>query len=420
MVYISEKDYYETRLGSIISDIDREILVELYQPLIGCKSIAIYLSLYHEKIKAADIDTFDHEHLLSKMQMANGDFYVARRALEAVGLLRTFYKEEAGIRYFVYVLYAPKSPRDFFDDVLFRGLLIKYVGEKEAKRLALSYRVDFQVKDFNDITSSFIDTFNPDFDDPSFRKDLKVEVKDHRSSKVQTSFDFNTFFEAVEKSGQINRAALTKKDLKEIERLATLFSLDEATMADIINDVFDPDNNKQHINYQRVGDRAKDELKFPLLRKTGKSPRSKVTSDSVLASKIKLMESMSPGEYLRIKQNNTMPSRSDLDLVDDLSRNYGFSNGVINALVDYVLAKADNVLSRKYTEKIASSLAREGVMTTIDTMNYLIRINSAWRTTNKTSKKSPSNHEQATKAEEEISDEELEKILSSIEQKKKD
>ncbi len=416
MEYISEKDYYETRFASLISDVDREVLCELYQPLIGHKSIAAFLALFYEKVKALDIDTFDHAHLFNKMQISAGEFLTARRALEAVGLIRTFFKEESGLRYYIYVLYAPKSPREFFDDVLFKGLLIKYVGEKEAKRLAMTYKVDFQTKGFDDITSSFVDTFSPDFDNPAFRKDLKVDVKGRKSGRVETSFDFDAFYSHLERHGQIKRETLLKKDLKEVERLAALFSLDEATMAEIVIDAFEPDNKAQRINFQRVSDRAKEEVKFPFLHRKNKGEKSRVTSSSELASKIKLMDVMAPGDYLRIKQNNTVPSRADLDIVDDLSKNYGFSNGVINALVDYVLAKANNVLSRKYIEKIASSLARENVTTVIDTMNYLNKINAGWKASKPAHIKSEASDDKIK--EEEISDAELEMILASIESKK--
>ena len=80
--------------------------------------------------------------------------------------------------------------------------------------------------------------------------------------------------------------------------------------------------------------------------------------------------------------------------------------------------QANNVLSRRYTEKIASSLAREGVTTAIDTMNYLIKINSAWKTSTPTNIQI--NSKNVKLKEEEISDEELESILAAIESKKKD
>ena len=61
----------------------------------------------------------------------------------------------------------------------------------------------------------------------------------------------------------------------------------------------------------------------------------------------------------------------DLKLLNDLSGVFKLPNCVINALVDYVLTINDNVLARPLTEKIAASLVRQGVRTTIDAMNYL-------------------------------------------------
>jgi len=58
------------------------------------------------------------------------------------------------------------------------------------------------------------------------------------------------------------------------------------------------------------------------------------------------------------------------------------------------------------------------VTTAIDTMNYLIKINSAWRTSKPSTIKSDANNDKVKETE--ISDEELEKILASIESKKKD
>ena len=90
-----------------------------------------------------------------------------------------------------------------------------------------------------------------------------------------------------------------------------------------------------------------------------------------IARKINLMETVSPKRFLSILQNGTKPAISDLRLVDDISKNFNLPNCVINALIDYTLSMNDNVLSRPYCEKVAASLAREGVKTTIDAMNFL-------------------------------------------------
>ena len=66
-------------------------------------------------------------------------------------------------------------------------------------------------------------------------------------------------------------------------------------------------------------------------------------------------------------------------LINDLSKNYHLPNPVINAVVDYVLTKADNVLSRAYAEKVAASLVRENARTAVDAMNYLRKIDKKTR-----------------------------------------
>jgi len=83
---------------------------------------------------------------------------------------------------------------------------------------------------------------------------------------------------------------------------------------------------------------------------------------------------MSPKNYLGVLQNGTRPASADLRLINDLSSNFHLSNGVINAIIDFVLTVNNNVLSRAYSEKIAASLAREGLTTAVDAMNYLRRI----------------------------------------------
>ena len=83
------------------------------------------------------------------------------------------------------------------------------------------------------------------------------------------------------------------------------------------------------------------------------------------------MESVSPKKFLALLQNGSQPALADLKLIDSLSKNFNLPNPVINAVIDYTLTNCKNVLSRAYAEKIAASLAREGIETTIDAMNYL-------------------------------------------------
>ena len=64
----------------------------------------------------------------------------ARLKLEAVGLLQTFYKNENNFNYYIYCLFAPKSPVDFLNDPLFSRLLREKIGEKQTQNLINLYK----------------------------------------------------------------------------------------------------------------------------------------------------------------------------------------------------------------------------------------------------------------------------------------
>ncbi|MCX5775202.1 MAG: hypothetical protein NTV44_02420, partial [Firmicutes bacterium] len=119
MEFISPEDFLEIRFASILTDFDRKIVCELYQPLIGHSALAVFFTLWSEHERYLEV--FTHDHLFAVMQINAGGFQKAKAALEAVGLLKTYSKKENGIRYFIYELYAPKAPFEFFDDALFSG-----------------------------------------------------------------------------------------------------------------------------------------------------------------------------------------------------------------------------------------------------------------------------------------------------------
>ena len=104
--------------------------------------------------------------------------------------------------------------------------------------------------------------------------------------------------------------------------------------------------------------------------------------------------------------------------------NLNLPNGIINAIVDYTLTKKNNILDKFFAEKIASGILREGITTTIDAMNYMKSLNKKRKTTIGTNtnkrqykKKEINNIENNTKIDnnnENISDEELAELLSTL------
>ncbi len=406
MDYVSKNDFYEIRVASLITNMDRDSLLELYQPIIGAKATSLYLTLSTQNKNKDGGEFFKTEQLLKSMQLTAGEFASARKFLEAVGLIRTYESTQEDVRYYIYVIYSPKSPKAFFEDTLFKGLLILTVGEKEAKRLANKWKVNLTIpEEYHEVSASFLDVYNLDYDDPSFRKEFGVSILGRDHGRANLEFNYDLFFGYVSENSAINNSSFKKKDMKEISRLARLFGLDEKRMAFIVIDEY-INEGPNHLDFEKIKDRCEQEIRFSQVKTI---ENSKVSGDSELAQKIRLMEETSPAKFLQYLQQGTKPARSDIAIVNALSKDYGFGNGIINVIVEYVLYKNDNVLSRNYAEKIAASLAREGVMTTVDAMNYLKKL------TSKTSSKKKVTKVETKVDDDDVSLEELNELLNDLE-----
>lgn len=375
MKYAKQEDWLEIRLGSIISDYDRRLLTILYQPLIGYTSLAVYFTLWAEHDRKAYQEICTHDNLFTFMQISASEFQKAKEKLEAVGLLRTYYREDKDVCYFVYTLYAPKQPGDFFEDPLFSGLYEKYLGHKEATKIARTFTTNHDYSNLTEISSSFSSVFLPDLDDPCYSKATTLSKGSKRKKvygDIKCEFDFGTFFDVLKnKYGFASEKIFTAKEKKEIERVATLFGLDGSSMADVVNRTYYRDaDGKAIFRLDLLKKYCQDELSFPSMGKI-KGTKSQVTSTSKIAKKIELLESMSCYDYLRIKQNMTEPVSSDIALIDRLSSKLKLPPSVINTLVDYVLDVKDNTLPASFTEKIGASLARANITNALDAMNFL-------------------------------------------------
>lgn len=414
MDYVSKNDFYEIRLASLITNVDKDSLLELYQPLIGAQATILYLTMLKQKRNADGGTIFKMEQLLKTMQLSAGELHNARRYLEAVGLIRTYESVAEDVRCYIYVVYSPKSPKTFFEDVLFKGLLIQNVGEKEAKRLANKYKVNLVIpEEYKEVSASFVDVYKLDYDDPSFKKEFNHQIigRDHGRAKIELNFDL--FFGYINENSSIDVSAFTKKDMKELERLAALFGLDEKQMAFIVIDVYEASESNR-LDFEKIKNKAVEEIRF---RQVPNVEKSKVSGDSIVASKIQMMEEVAPAKFLQYLQQGTKPARSDINIVNAISKDYCFGNGIINVIVEYVLYKNNNILSKNYCEKIAASLAREKVVTAVDAMNFLNRMNI------KSNKKSKANSVESAivddaDEEEDISLEEMNDLLNEMEVKK--
>lgn len=425
MVILSTNDMFDIKVSSLLADYDRDTIANLYQPIIGYTALAVYFTFWSESHNQQIVSLSSHEQLLLRMKIATGQFIDARKQLEAVGLLKTRLEKVKEFSIYHYELFAPKTPSKFFNDTLLYGLLIQNLGETEANRIKRVYQVSEQLPSGEDISASFNDIFHPDFSDSAFLKAASGDNKTlgRQKSKIDTEFSYEKFFNTLKEISQINEKALLKSDLKEIERLATLYGVSEEIAAEKVANCYDSSKNKgSRIDFSQLNNDFVNEVNYGIRTiNKRKSARNVVIGEEGLAAKIKFFETANPKTVLSMLQNGTKPAKADLNIIYSLAEDYKLPNPVINVVIDFVLQMNNNVLSKYSVEKIASSISRENVETAIDAMNYLnnsyignARNKNETKSNKKYNNQEPKNSMNVNIEEENLSEEEIDALLDTF------
>ena len=153
-------DTYIVVNKTILSEQDKKKITMLYQPIIGHTAVSLYLTLIDDLEKRELMSNeLTHHHLVSTMQLKLQDIIIAREKLEAVGLLKTYVKEE-NVNNYVYVLYSPLSIADFLNHPILSVILYNNLGKKEYERIINYFKIPkINLREYKDITSTFDSIF---------------------------------------------------------------------------------------------------------------------------------------------------------------------------------------------------------------------------------------------------------------------
>lgn len=401
MVILSKADMFDIKISTLLADYDRETITNLYQPIIGFTALAVYFTFWSEGKNQKIISFSSHEQILLRMKIATGEFIEARKVLEAVGLLKTRLEKVREFSIYHYELFAPKTPGKFFNDTLLYGLLIQNIGENEANRLKRIYETNNNLVQGEDISSSFNDVFHPDFENAAFLSaSNKVDnTIGRKKSKIDTEFSYELFFSTLKEISQLGEKSFTKNELKEIERLSTLYGVSvEVTSEKVANCYVLEKPKGNRVDFKQLNEDLKNEINFGARSSSKRRNKKNIAvGEDGLAAKIKYFETANPKDVLSVLQNGTKPAAADLNIVKSLATDYKLTNAVINVVIDFVLQMNNNVLSKYSVEKIASSISREDIVTAVDAMDYLNKYYTG--SVNKKNKqvKTPSKKDEAKK-----------------------
>lgn len=370
-------DSYIVVNKTIITEVDKQILIDLYQPIIGNKAVSLYLTLFNDLERNAFVTgEFTHHHLLSVMQMPLKDIVFAREKLEGIGLLKTYFKN-GSVNNYVYLLYGTLTANEFFNHPIFNMVLYNNVGKLEYNKLVSRYKLPRVVlKDYEDISLKFDEVYTSVPVNSFFNND---EIISRKKGEVlfKDVVDFELLISGLDNSIISDRAF--NKDVRNlINNLSFLYNIDISTMQGLIRTCI---NEKGLIDRDLLRKGARNFYQF---ENSGNLPtivhysqpeylKSPSGDTSKRGKMIYTFENTNPYQFLKSKYKNGKVVTRDLQIVENLLLDLKLSPGVVNVLLDYVLRVNNKKLNKSFIETIASHWKRLGIETVPEAMNACIK-----------------------------------------------
>ena len=371
-ITILPADTYIVVNKTVIQNEDRHLLTMLYQPIIGYTAVSLYLTLVD------DLDTLNrisndltHHHLMSIMQLRLEDIMIAREKLEAVGLLKTYFKK-GNINNYVYLLYSPISANEFFNHPILNIVLYNNIGKKEYDKRQEMFKVPrVRLNDYQDISCKFNEVFKSSNMKP-FEVIEDIEKREEASIVVDDIIDFNLLIASIP-SGLVSNRCFNEDTKKLINNLSLVYNIDTERMSALVRTSLNEKglidkmllrkNCRNYYSFENVGNLP------TLVYQTQPDYLKKPKGDaSKWAKMVYTFENTSPYDYLRSKYKGATPTKRDLQLIEDLMIDQKLSAGVVNVLISYALKINNQKLNRNYLETIAGQWKRLNIETVEEAM----------------------------------------------------
>lgn len=367
LISILPADSYVVINKSLLSDNDRLVLTMLYQPIVGSIALSLYFTLWSDLNKTEILSNeYTHHHLMNVMNLKLDDIASSRKKLEAVGLLKSYFKI-GPINNYIYELYSPLSASEFFSNPILASSLLSSLGKKEYQDLITYYRIPkINTNDFENITVHFSEIYMMNVKDVDDVTEKGLKSKDKLDLVIDDVVNFDFIVDSMPK-GTFNSKCLTENMKKLINRLSYLYNFGDEVLVHILTDSL---NEKGFIIESELKKNCKNYYSF----ENNDTPKLIYKSKSELKDKNKEVKSLkeklidcflctTPYDFLKAKYGGSKPTNKDINLVESLLVDQELNPGVVNVLIDYVLRTNDKKLNKNLVEAIASQWKMSNITT---------------------------------------------------------
>lgn len=354
--------------NTILKNDDRYLLTMLYQPIIGGIAINLYFTFwaYLDKKEFLSFE-WTHHHLMSNLRLDLNSIIEAREKLEALGLLKTYYKKDEVNKY-IYELYSPISAFDFFSSPLLNTILLNNVGKIQYKKLVDYFRFPkIKLDSYIDISAKFSDIYKVVAQLPLEVLGEDMKRHNYRKLEIMATIDLESILSSIPEE-MLNHKSITN-DLKEyIYKLSFIYNLNDFNTSELIKDSI---NEQRRIDKEKLSLNCENYFKF---ENKGKLPALAHKSqpeylrkrDHEMTERDKMIysfETTSPISFLTARNGSMTLTNSEKDLLAHLLIELNLKPGVVNVLIDYVLKINNNKLIKAFVLTIATQWKRSKIET---------------------------------------------------------
>ena len=370
IVTLLPADRYIIVNKSIVTDFDKKILISFYEPIIGHLATTLYLTFLNDLEENKQISRdLTHHHLMSILKCPLKSIKEARESLEAVGLVRTYVKSD-NINNYIYEIYSPLTPNEFFNHPILNVVLYNNLGINEYEYLKKQYqKIRIDTKEYLDITKKMDEVYISTSDIPN----MVTMERDVNDIVCNDQVDFDLILSSIPK-GIINEKAFNKKTKDLINELAFIYRIDSLKMMELIRSTLNEygmiDKNNLRLAARKLYQYHNVALPTIIYRSQPEYLKNPTGDNSMRGKIIHIFDSMNPVDFLRNKYHGVKPTNRDIKLIEMLMIDLELPPAVVNVLLDYVLKKNNNRLSASYVETIAGQWKRAGLKTASDAMEF--------------------------------------------------
>lgn len=367
-------DKYLVVNKTILTEYDKKIIIAFYEPIMGAIPTSLYFSLWNDLDQNELFSSkLNHHHLMSVLKCDLKTIKKARESLEALGLLKSFIKT-GDVNEYIYELFSPLSPSEFFTHPLLNIVLYSNVGFEEYDRLRNLYqKVKVDTKDYEEITKNLDEVYETGKYNININNDDNLAERTTNTLSVKERIDFDLLISSIPK-GVINEKTFTKKTKELINLIAFTYNIDTMKMAEIVrgslNEFGMIDKNLLRITARKMHQFDNNSLPTLIYRTQPEFLKAPSGDNSMRGKIIAMFENTSPIDFLRNKNRGVNPTKTEIKLIDNLLHDFELQPAVVNVLIDYVLRKNNNSLNSAYVETIAAQWKRANIKTASEAMEF--------------------------------------------------